>query len=186
MNKQLRIGELLIEAGLLSEAKVQVALQDMSFSPGVYRTGEILTLRGWVRAETIDFFVETLSTPIQLPSRLLLGEYLRLAHLLTPQQVDELLVEQKQCGVRLGSMAVMRGWIAQKTLDFFLVKLFPEHKDESGLGIRVKVTHIPSKSVLSASPSDASEVTEDEDAYEQPEASPDEDIEEDPWVFDHC
>ncbi|MEM8717140.1 MAG: hypothetical protein AAGE92_15440, partial [Cyanobacteria bacterium P01_G01_bin.4] len=72
---ELKIGELLVTAGLLSEARVQVALLDKNMSDGQYRTGEILAMRGWVQQETTDFFVDVLPKLATTQSRLPLGEY---------------------------------------------------------------------------------------------------------------
>ncbi|MEO0356375.1 MAG: hypothetical protein AAF268_16265 [Cyanobacteria bacterium P01_A01_bin.3] len=171
---ELKIGELLVTAGLLSEARVQVALLDKNMSDGQYRTGEILAMRGWVQQETTDFFVDVLPKLATTPSRLPLGEYLTLAHLLTSDQVDALLKEQKQCGVRLGSLAVMHGWIPQRTLDFLLEVLFPERQNERELAMRVV-----GKTVSFPDP-DA-----EGDEYDTPDLSPDPDVEDDPWSFDH-
>ena len=169
----LKIGELLVAAGLLSEARVQVALLDKNRSDGQYRTGEILAMRGWVRQETTDFFVDVLPKLASTSSRLLLGEYLTLAHLLTPDQVDALLKEQKQCGVRLGSLAVMRGWLPKRTLDFLLEVLFPDRMHENELEMRVV-----GQTVNFPDPDDY------DDEYDTPERSPEPDVEDDPWSFD--
>ena len=168
LNNKLRTGELLINSGLVSEAQVQVALRDQAILGRLHRIGEILALRGWVRQETIDFLIIDLPNIIQQASKLRLGEYLIQARLLTQEQVDELLKEQRQCGVRIGSLAVMHGWISKQTLDFFLELLFPEKLNESDLEIRVKVVSNQAKDSLkkSSMPSAKSEIYED------------------PWVFD--
>ena len=133
---------MLVKAGLISEGQVEVALRDERHSQGHYRIGEILVLRGWLSTETVDFFVDTLPTLIDTSPKLRLGEYLTLAHLLTPEQVEDLLREQRQCPIRIGALAVIRGWIHQQTIDFFLDTFFPDSRQESELGIRVKATTI--------------------------------------------
>ena len=167
-NNGLRTGEILIDAGLVTEAQVQVALKDQTIFGTIYRIGEILALRGWVQQETIDFLVADLPRIIQQTSKQRLGEYLIQACLLTQDQVDELLKEQRQCGVRIGALAVMHGWISKQTLDFLLGMLFPEKLNESGLEIRVKMADDREKDKLSK-PSVSSRKPE---------------IYDDPWVFD--
>ncbi|MGK7909521.1 MAG: hypothetical protein AB4040_20110 [Synechococcus sp.] len=161
----LRVGELLVKAGLLSDAQVQVALQDECLYEGIYRIDDILVMRGWTCKETIDFFVDRLPELIRAPYKLRFGEYLTLANLLTQEQVDELLREQRQCNVRLGSLAVMRGWIHQQTRDFFLETFFPEHRHESEVGIKVSVTDTQRKSVETMT-INGIEVLEESDTYE--------------------
>ena len=168
LNSNLRTGELLIKAGLVTEAQVQVALRDQTILGKLYRIGEILALRGWVQQATIDFLIIDLPRIIQQTSKLRLGEYLTEARLLTQEQVDELLKEQCQCGVRIGSLAVMHGWIGKQTLDFFLGIIFPDKLNESGLEIRVKVANNRADRHLN----------ESSDSSNNPE------VYDDPWVFD--
>ena len=150
MDRRLRVGELLTQAGLVTEAQLQVALQDQQASAGLYRLGEILAMRGWLEQETIEFFVKDINEVMQESSRLKIGEYLVLAKLLDRQQVDLLLWEQVQQNKsdRFGTMAVKHGWITQQTLDFLLLKLFPECCKESGLPLnrrdsRGAITELP-------------------------------------------
>ena len=130
MNKLLRIGELLVQAGLISQAQLTVALRDKGGSGKGYRLGEILALRGWIHQDTVDFFVRELSFRAQGSRHLKLGEYLILARLLTPLQVNQLLQEQEDSNIRLGSLAVSHGWIERQTLDFFLDGFFPRQAQE--------------------------------------------------------
>ena len=139
MNNNLRIGELLKQAGLITEAQIQVALQDRTVYQGLYRLGEIFALRGWLQQETVEFFAEDLAERIDASDRLRLGEYLTMAKLLTPGQVGDILQEQQDTNARLGAIAVERGWLGQQTIDFFLENFFPEHCHSSGLSVKGRI-----------------------------------------------
>lgn len=122
------LGEILQEAGLISSQQLELALQDQSHYYHL-KIGEIIALRGWLPQETIDFFAE------QLPFLLseeeyhhhVLGYYLKSANLLTEKQVKAILKEQKQLGVKFGSIAVLKGYLKQETIDYF-VQQIEEHK----------------------------------------------------------
>jgi hypothetical protein len=51
-----RLGGYLVDAGLLTEAQVDVALCDQA-ATGM-RFGDILVERGWVRRQTIEYFAQ--------------------------------------------------------------------------------------------------------------------------------
>lgn len=51
-----RLGEYLIEAGLLSEDQVQVALEDQRLTG--MRLGDIIVAPGWVREKTIEYLMK--------------------------------------------------------------------------------------------------------------------------------
>lgn len=55
------IGQILKQAGLLNEGQIQVALMDQSYSGLLF--GEILVARGWIKPETITFFLDHLILP---------------------------------------------------------------------------------------------------------------------------
>ncbi len=55
------IGQVLKQAGLLNEGQIQVALMDQSCSGLLF--GEILVARGWIKPETITFFLDHLILP---------------------------------------------------------------------------------------------------------------------------
>jgi|GEM_PF-566602 len=56
-----QLGEYLIEAGLLTPAQLQVALNDQTMSD--MRFGEILAARGWVKQQTIEYLMEKIVLP---------------------------------------------------------------------------------------------------------------------------
>ncbi|MBE9241301.1 hypothetical protein [Synechocystis salina] len=123
------LGEILRDADLITEAQIQVALQDQQYSP--LPIGEILVVRGWLHQETVDFFAESWPRMVKTRDRRPLGYYLQQAHLLQEEQVDLILEEQRKLGIRFGSVAVLKGWMKQKTLDYFLEYLAPEARTTS-------------------------------------------------------
>ncbi|MEB3309047.1 MAG: hypothetical protein VKJ02_02335 [Snowella sp.] len=120
------LGSILWEAGLITPSQIEVALQDQQY----YRLplGEILALHGWIQQETADFFAETWPTIVLASYIQPLGHYLQSAALLNEEQIQQILLEQKQLGVRFGALAVMKGWVKQQTVDYFLENLVPQAK----------------------------------------------------------
>jgi hypothetical protein len=120
------LGEILQEAGLVSPAQIQMALQDQSIYEDM-RLGEILALRGWVKQETADFLVERLPIICKQPNKKPLGIYLKEAALLNDEQIKAILAEQQQLHLdrrtRFGKLVVIKGWLKQSTVDFFLDRL---------------------------------------------------------------
>ena len=51
------IGKILTEAGLINNGQLQVALVEKQLYPEL-RLGEIISLHGWLKQETADFFAE--------------------------------------------------------------------------------------------------------------------------------
>jgi hypothetical protein len=52
-----RLGSYLIDAGLLTEAQVDVALADQQQTVGM-KLGEIVVMRGWVSPKTMEFVIQ--------------------------------------------------------------------------------------------------------------------------------
>ena len=123
------IGEVLRNAGLVSTYQLEVALRDQTYYQDM-RIGEILALRGWVEQSTVDFFVNEWlnllhrkrSQPLNQP----LGFYLKKASLLTEREIQMILAEQNQTCLRFGATAVIKGFVKQGTIDYFLNNLFPD------------------------------------------------------------
>ncbi|MBD1874882.1 hypothetical protein H6F75_15450 [Nodosilinea sp. FACHB-131] len=124
------LGEMLQRAGLLSQAQLDVVLQDQQWQPDL-RIGDILELRGWVKRDAIEFFAEQWPQLATAGRDNPIGYYFQQAGLLNSQQVDALLKEQKQAGLRIGALAVLHGWLSQETLDWFLRSLAPEESASS-------------------------------------------------------
>jgi len=138
MFKTKPLGEVLCSAGLISKAQLKVALYDRANYQEM-KIGEILNYRGWIEVTTADFFAEEWSDLAQQKEKYPLGFYLQKAALLNKENVGSILMEQNQTSVRFGSLAVLKGLINQKTLDFFLHNLFPQEVSKSSF-IDTKIT----------------------------------------------
>lgn len=123
------LGQILQEAALISSGQIELALMEQS-SYYQFKIGEILALHGWIPQKTADFFAEPFSFLVESPIRRKLGNYLCEAGLLSEFQVQDILREQKQLGVKFGSIAVLKGLIKPETLSFFLKYFFPENLDK--------------------------------------------------------
>ena len=95
------------------------------------RFGEILALRGWIGQETADFFAEEWLNIINQQRKHPLGFYLKKASLLNDTQIELILEEQKKNFLRFGTTAVIKGFLKQNTVDFFLENLFPHQASAS-------------------------------------------------------
>ena len=124
-----KLGEILQAADLITTAQIEVALQNQQYYQ--LRLGEILALHGWLEQDTIDFFAETWPQVLREGQEYPLGYYLKQAKLLNPEQVQTILIEQKKLGIRFGAVAVLKGWLKEKTLEFFLENLSPQAKNTS-------------------------------------------------------
>lgn len=123
------IGQLLRQACLLSDAQVDVVLRDQAEN-GDLRFGDILALRGWLQPKTVDFFVEHWP-PSSRGASEPLGQYFKAAGLLDERQIQTLLAEQPNLGLRLGALAAHKGWLKPATVNFFLEALVPESERRS-------------------------------------------------------
>jgi hypothetical protein len=61
------IGAYLVEAGLLSEAQVGVALADQGVTSMIF--GEILVTRGWIKAQTIEYLMQKIVIPERIAEK---------------------------------------------------------------------------------------------------------------------
>ncbi|MEA5512030.1 hypothetical protein VB715_19850 [Crocosphaera sp. UHCC 0190] len=124
------LGEILREADLITSTQLQTALRDKGEYQG-QRIGEILALQGWLKQETVDFFAEQWTTCLQQGPQYPIGEYLKQAGLIDETQIQQILREQQQIKLKFGQIAVGKGLVKQKTLDFFLNSLFCHCAEES-------------------------------------------------------
>ena len=124
------LGNLLISAGLISDYQIQVALQDQTYNSNLL-IGEILALRGWIAQETADFFAIEFPQILKQQKRKKIGFYLKQAKLLNEEQINSILQEQKTNLIRFGSIAVLKGYLKQQTLDFLSETLFKKNIDSS-------------------------------------------------------
>ncbi|MFM1843079.1 MAG: hypothetical protein RLZZ490_1821 [Cyanobacteriota bacterium] len=116
-----RLGLVLLEAALITPAQLEVALNNQQHFD--YLIGEVIALHGWVKKDTIEFFAEHWFDLVLSNNPLPIGHYLQMASLLDQEQIAEILIEQKKMGLRFGATAVLKGWVKQETMDYFLVNL---------------------------------------------------------------
>ncbi len=117
---RLPLGQLLKQAGLVSEAQVRTVLEIQRTTQNSLRFGEILVKQGLLEPETIDFFAQHSQTQQNKVQQHPLGYYLKSAKLLDDRQIKAILDEQHQTHLRFGEVAVNRGWVKQETIDFVL------------------------------------------------------------------
>ncbi|MFM2311857.1 MAG: hypothetical protein RLZZ04_1133 [Cyanobacteriota bacterium] len=167
------LGEVLEQAGLVSDEQIQIALAERRESHNL-RVGEILALRGWIDQRTADFFADEWGNLVNQTEKQLLGYYLEKSGLLTKQQTNSILEEQKRIWVKFGVIAVLQGRLSQETVDFFLEHLFPLELFESPL--------IGRKVNQQATESTAKATTSAPQLLEQQSSSPQVDDDDIPWI----
>ncbi len=59
------LGDYLIEAGLLTDAQVGVALADQAVT--AMRFGEVVVARGWLKEQTVEFIMQKVVLPERAP-----------------------------------------------------------------------------------------------------------------------
>ena len=118
------IGEILTEADLITKPQLEVALRDQIYNENML-LGEILALRGWIKQDTADFFVREWSKIVNHRIERPLGFYLNRAGLLSSEDIQQILAEQRQLSLRFGDTAVQKGLLKPSTVNFFLKHLYP-------------------------------------------------------------
>ena len=113
-----RIGELMQEAHLIDEKQIEVALMEQKIYPEL-KIGQILALHGWLKQETADFFANEIKV-ISKEKNLLIGTIFLKAGLLSEDDIQNILEEQKRIGLKFGEIAVLKGLLKKETVDFFL------------------------------------------------------------------
>ena len=136
------IGSFLEQAALVTSAQLQVALHDQIYCGS--RIGEILSLRGWIKQETADFFAEQWPLIVDEPGGIPIGSCLQQAFLVTSEQIEEAIQSQTSNGLRIGAIFVLNGWLKQPTVDFFLKGLAPQRVTESPFVVKPRITTQPS------------------------------------------
>ncbi len=118
------LGQILVEAGLISPSQIELALKEQKQSK--LKIGEILTLHGWIKQETADFFAEQWKKLLLETQKKPLIYYFQQAALLDQKQISELIRLQKlkQKKVRFHNLAVEQKYLKQATVDFFVTNLF--------------------------------------------------------------
>ncbi|MGF1490093.1 MAG: hypothetical protein ACFBSE_23645 [Prochloraceae cyanobacterium] len=107
------------QAGLLSEPQIEIALRDCDRHDD-FTIEEIIILRGWLKQETLAFFLEQIPELIDRPQKLSLAECLERSALVSKENIAKLLNYQQETGNTLAALAVELGYIKQSTLDFFV------------------------------------------------------------------
>jgi hypothetical protein len=59
-----RLGSYLVDAGLITPAQIDVALNDQKVM-GDMRLGEVLVTRGWIKQQTLDYMIQKVIEPEQ-------------------------------------------------------------------------------------------------------------------------
>jgi hypothetical protein len=116
------LGLVLQKADLVSAEQVNVALSAQKQADR-RRLGEILAAKGVIKQQTADFFSQTWPNLFDLPRTEPIGQYLKAAALLDEEQIETILEEQKLTGGKFGTIAVLKGWLRQNTIDFFVEHL---------------------------------------------------------------
>ncbi|NES82467.1 MAG: hypothetical protein F6K10_14260 [Moorea sp. SIO2B7] len=117
------IGQILYKAGLLSMEQLVLTVKEQEKNPNK-RFGEFLVQKGWIKPETVNFFVEQLPKLVTHQHQQPLGQYLKAAALLNDAQIKTILAEQNKVARRFGEIAVLKGWLKPETIDLFL-EYFP-------------------------------------------------------------
>ena len=125
------LGEVLVEAGLVSISQIEVALQEQQQNS--LRIGKILASHGWIKQETVDFFADKWQKIIKQEQKKPLPYYFQKAALLDERQIKIILELQKlkHDKIRFHRLAIEQGYIKQTTVDFFLAHLFNVYDPKS-------------------------------------------------------
>ena len=124
-----RIGELLQEAHIINECQLSIALKEQSVYPQL-KLGDILFLNGWLTKETANFFANDIKQ-INKQKKILIGNIFLKAGLLSEDEIQDILREQKQLGLRFGEIIILKGLIKKETVTFFIENfaLYKNKKD---------------------------------------------------------
>ena len=115
----LPLGEILQQAGLLSERDIRQALKIQALNRDTL-FGEILIQQGYLSAKTVNFFVNDLPDLTRRGRKLRLGHYLNMAGLLMPKQIYYTLHQQFLTQCRFGEIVIEKGWVNSRTVDWFI------------------------------------------------------------------
>jgi len=118
------LGEILVEAGLVSVTQIELALQEQKHKD--LRIGEILASHGWIAQETVDFFADRWPQLVQEKTKKPLVYYFRQAGLLSEEQIQSIVEEQKRAknNKRFHHLVIEKGYLKPITVEFFLVRIF--------------------------------------------------------------
>lgn len=111
------LGVLLQDAHLISDFQIQIALIDQQ-AYGM-RLGDVLVLHGWLKQQTIDFFINHWNNLMKCGRDYSLENCLEDAGLLTKQQIELIRQEQTRTKRSFETIAVQKRWVKPQTIDFF-------------------------------------------------------------------
>ncbi|MGF1479880.1 MAG: tetratricopeptide repeat protein [Cyanophyceae cyanobacterium] len=135
-SSQKLLGTLLEEAGLVTAQQLQIALDEQSQEQR--RLGEILVLHGWIQPKTAEFFAQKWGEILHSGQKKPLEKYLKEAALLNDVQILAIIKEQRRTGRKFGEVAVLRGWLNPKTIDFFTRHLSSKPKPKKTIESIIK------------------------------------------------
>lgn len=118
--KKVPLGAVLEQAGLVTVNQVNKALEQQSQLKTKLKIGEILAEQGSIKPQTADFFANRWNILATGKQQQPIGQYFKQAALLTQQQIEVILKEQKQHQLKFGEIAIAKGWLKRKTVDFFV------------------------------------------------------------------
>ena len=113
------LGTILQQAGLVTGKQVEQALKQQKKNHD-RKIGDILVSRGRINPQTADFFAERWYELLLEKPQQPIGQYLKQAALLSESQIQKILQEQQQTKQKFGELAIAKGWIEDKTINFFL------------------------------------------------------------------
>ena len=121
------------EAHLLSVKQIKLAIKARkSFKK--QNIEQILVSRGLIEQKTLTFFKVKWPIILRQKTKKPIGHYLQEAGLLSQEQVDYILHRQQEkngCWIKFGQLAVIKGWVKQGTIDFFIENLSEQKRDNS-------------------------------------------------------
>ena len=124
---RLPMGQLLQEAGLLSQEQVRMILAAQA-QARQRRFGELVVEQGWLPSATLNFFADQYPQLARQQRHQPLGQYLKAAALMTDDQIKTVLTEQDLYGGRFGEIAVTKGWVPPGTVNLLLNPSSPTAK----------------------------------------------------------
>ena len=133
------LGEALVAAELINQDQLTVALKQQHQFPEL-RLGEIMTQWGWLSEKTVTFFAQRWPFIIEVEKNRPIGYFFQQAGLLNEQQIEKILEEHQQLGLKFGEVGVLQGCIKRATLDFFLKFLLSPKASGSREDIYSKTT----------------------------------------------
>lgn len=116
------LGLVLQKADLISAEQIDIALSAQKKADN-RKIGEILADKGWIKQETADFFAQSWPNLFDREQLQPIGQYLKAAALLNEEQIENILAQQQLTGDKFGAIAVIKGWLRQSTINFFIDNL---------------------------------------------------------------